>query len=121
MDFFDERILTVLGDGKSRTFSLLLSLVGFSHNTLQKHLCFLAANGFVIKEKDPKKGFGRPRFVYRATTSAPKRAPPAQDPASDLVLIPFSKLKHACRFEKGGFCKEKRKSCSAQICPQIKK
>ena len=34
MDFFDERILTALKDGKPRGFAVLLGEVGFSHNTL---------------------------------------------------------------------------------------
>ena len=38
MDFFDERVLAALKDGKPRSFTTLLSEVGFSHNTLQQHL-----------------------------------------------------------------------------------
>ena len=34
MDLFDERILAALKDGKPRGFIVLLSEVGFSHNTL---------------------------------------------------------------------------------------
>jgi DNA-binding Lrp family transcriptional regulator len=33
MDFFDERVLAALKDGKPRGFTALLSEVGFSHNT----------------------------------------------------------------------------------------
>ena len=35
MDFFDEKILTALKDGKHEDFSALLEEVDFSHNTLQ--------------------------------------------------------------------------------------
>jgi len=45
MDFFDERILTLLKDGKPRGFTALLNEVGFSHNTLQQHLERLTAKG----------------------------------------------------------------------------
>ena len=38
MDFFDERILARLRDGKPRGFTVLLGEVGFTHNTLQQHL-----------------------------------------------------------------------------------
>jgi DNA-binding transcriptional ArsR family regulator len=52
VDPFDERILKVLGGGK-RSFSELLSIVGFSHNTLRLHLESLVDRGLVLKEKMP--------------------------------------------------------------------
>jgi hypothetical protein len=39
----------------------------------------------------------------------------------ELVALPFSRLRHVCRFEKGGYCKETRRNCAPQICPQIRK
>jgi DNA-binding Lrp family transcriptional regulator len=38
MDFFDKQILMALKEGSRKGFDELLSQVGFSHNTLQKHL-----------------------------------------------------------------------------------
>lgn len=64
MDLFDERVLTVLGDGKPRGFYQLLGEVGFSHNILRLHLERLVGRGLVMKQKMPKKGLGRPRFTY---------------------------------------------------------
>ena len=55
MDFFDQRILAVLKDGKPKDFNALLGEVGFSHNTLQLHLSRLVAKGLVLREK-PAKG-----------------------------------------------------------------
>ncbi len=101
MDFFDERVLAALKDGKPRGFTTLLGEVGFSHNTLRQHLERLAAQGFVVKEK------------VAATVS--------EDPYGELVALSFSRLKHLCRFEKGGYCKETKKSCGPQICPQTRK
>jgi len=43
MDFFDERVLAALKDGKPRSFTTFLGEVGFSHNTLQQHLDRLVA------------------------------------------------------------------------------
>jgi len=80
MDFFDQRILAALKDGKPRGFTAILDEVGFSHNTLQRHLKRLVEKGLILKEKDPASGF-----------------------------------------EKGGYCKEKKTSCSPQNCPQIRK
>jgi predicted ArsR family transcriptional regulator len=64
MDFFDERILNVLKDGKPRVFNQILNAVGFSHNTLRLHLDFLVDQGFIVKEKKPSKGLGRPAFTH---------------------------------------------------------
>ena len=121
MDFFDERILAVLRDGRLRGFTALLNEVGFSHNTLQQHLERLTAKGLVIREKVAANGFGRPRFTYHVPSRAAKQINVAlEDPQVELVAIAFSRLRHVCRFEKGGYCKETRKDCAPQICPQIR-
>ena len=121
MDFFDERILTALKDGKPRSFTAILDEVGFSHNTLQQRLKRLVEKGLVLKEKDHASGFRRPRFVYHVQSGAAKQvAATLEDPGVDLVTLPFSRLRHVCRFEKGGYCKETRKSCAPQICPRIR-
>jgi predicted ArsR family transcriptional regulator len=121
MDFFDQRILAALKDGKPKDFNALLGEVGFSHNTLQMHLRKLTANGLVFREK-PAKGLGRPKFTYHLPLRSSKQVTSALDDASvELVAIVFGRLRHVCRFEKGGRCKETRKECSAQFCPQIRK
>jgi predicted ArsR family transcriptional regulator len=51
MDLFDERILSVLSDGKPKVFAQLLGDVGFSRNTLKLHLKRLTAQSLVVKEK----------------------------------------------------------------------
>ena len=120
MDFFDERVLAALKDGKSKDFSALLGEVGFSHNTLLQHLNRLTARGLVMREKAMGANFGRPKFTYHvASKSAKQVAVGLNDPRVELVAVSFSRLKHLCRFEKGGRCKETRKDCSPQICPQI--
>ena len=122
MDFFDERILAELKGGDPRSFSSLLAKVGFSHNTLQQHLGNLVAKGLVLREKSVLNDFGRPKFTYHIASKASKQVAAAlQDPTTELVSIPFSRLRHVCRFEKGGYCKETKKDCASQICPQIRK
>ena len=64
MDFFDERVLAALKDGKPRSFTILLGEVGFSHNTLQQHLERLMAQGLIIREKVAAPRYGRPKFAY---------------------------------------------------------
>jgi predicted ArsR family transcriptional regulator len=120
MDFFDERILAALKEGKPRGFSALLSEVGFSHNTLQQHLERLTAKGLVVREKVSGNGFGRPKFAYHVPSRAAKQINAAlEDPQVELVAIAFSHLRHVCRFEKGDHYKETKKDCTLKFAPQI--
>ncbi len=122
MDFFDERILATLKDGKPRDFNTLLGEVGFTHNTLQQHLERLMVQGLIVREKAAANSFGRPKFAYHVPSRTTKQVSVAlQDPHVELVALPFSRLRHLCRFEKGGHCKETKKTCSPQICPKIRK
>jgi DNA-binding HxlR family transcriptional regulator len=122
MGFFDQRILSARKNGEPYSFTALQSQVGFSHNTLQQHLTELVENGLALKEKDPARGSERPKYVYHVASKAAKQVAAALDnPEVELVTLPFSRLKHVCRFEKGSWCKERKRSCSPQICPQIKK
>ncbi len=122
MDLFDERVLATLKDGKPRSFTVLLSEVGFSHNTLQQHLEGLMVQGLIVREKATANSFGRPKFAYDVPSRTTKQVSFAlQDPHVELVALPFSRLRHVCRFEKGGHCKETRRECVPQICPQIRK
>ena len=122
MDLFDECVLAALKDGKPKSFATLLSEVSFSHNTLQQHLERLTAKGLIVKEKAAGNGFGRPKFAYHVPSKTTKQVNAAlEDMHVELVAIDFSRLRHVCRFEKGGRCKENKKTCAAQICPQIRK
>jgi hypothetical protein len=107
---------------KPRGFQTLLNEVDFSHNTLQQHLERLTAKGLVVREKVVANDFGRPKVAYQVPSRATKQVKAALDnPQVELVAITFSRLRHVCRFEKGGYCKETRKDCAPQICPQIRK
>jgi predicted ArsR family transcriptional regulator len=122
MGFFDERILAALKDGKPRDFATLLDEVGFRHSSLQHHLERLADQGSVVKAKVASNSFGRPRFSYRVPSGTVKQVTVTLDnPHVELVALPFSRLRHVCRFGKGSYCKETRKNCPPQICPQIRK
>jgi predicted ArsR family transcriptional regulator len=122
MDFFDERVLTALKDGKPRSFTALLGEVGSSHNTLQQHLDRLDDRGLVAKQKMASNSLGRPKFAYHVPSTAAKQVTAAlQNPHAALVALPFSRLRHVCRFEKGGYCKETKKNRAPQNCPQTRK
>jgi len=122
MDLFDEHILAVLNDGKLRVLAQLLNEVGFSHNTLKLHLERLVAQSLVVKEKTLSNGKGRPKYGYSIPPKVRQQVSAAlADPSITIVSLPFSRLRHLCRFEKGGYCKEARKTCEASNCPQIPK
>ena len=122
MDIFDERILSVLKDGKPRPLSQLLDEVGFSHNTLKLHLKRLLSEGLLVREKTLSDGLGRPRFAYAVSPRLKKQVSAAlSDPSMELVHLPFSRLKHLCRYEKGGYCKEARTNCNWRNCSQLPK
>jgi hypothetical protein len=80
------------------------------------------AQGLIVREKATANGFGRPRFAYHVPSRSTKQINLAlQDSHVELVALPFSRLRHVCRFEKGGYCKETKRNCAPQICPQIRK
>jgi len=122
MDIFDERILSVLKDGKPRLFNQLLAEVGFSHNTLKLHLKRLLNEGVLDRQKTTSEELGRPKFTYALSLKVKKQVSAVlSDPSIELVHLPFSRLRHLCRFEKGGYCKEARNNCTPRNCPQIPK
>jgi predicted ArsR family transcriptional regulator len=122
MDLFDERVLAVLSDGKPKFFAQLLGEAGFSRNTLKLHLKRLTAQSLVVKEKQLSNGRGRPRYAYFLSPRVKQQVSAAlSDSSITIVTLPFSRLRHLCRFEKGGYCKQIRNKCDAGNCPQIPK
>jgi len=119
MDFYDRGILTILKDGKPRTFQHLLSGAGFYHNTLRKHMDELVDQGLVARRKRPRKGPGRPLFTYRLHRGAERAVSAVLDPSMGLVVVSFRGLSRFCRREKGGLCKEIKAACTPVSCPQI--
>lgn len=113
LDFFDRKILGVLSrKGEPLTLAELVRDSGFAHSTVIIHLERLGSGGLIFKEKKPSKGWGRPEFQY----------PPADAPQPKatlqprIVVLEFSTLKKACRYEKGGYCKLARDRRTTQSC-----
>ena len=76
----------------------------------------------IVEAKTPKNGPGRPVFMYSLAPEVKHRvALTLTEPYTTIVSLTFQKLKHICRFEKGGYCKETKRGCTPQICPQIRK
>jgi predicted ArsR family transcriptional regulator len=120
MDSFDKQILAILKNGETLDFNQMLHQVRFSHNTLRLHLAKLKHEGMLVQTGKPRQSPGRPLLTYSLPPSMKRRVTlTLEDPYVSIVSITFQKLKHVCRFEKGGFCKETRRNCEARICPQI--
>jgi predicted transcriptional regulator len=117
LDYFDQKILDVLSrNHKAITLNELVSICGFARSTVLIHLEHLGSEQLVLKEKKPKEGRGRPQFLYCAET--PK---PSAPPLTNVVVLNFSTLERACRYEKGGYCKPKGDNCRIENCPLIMK
>jgi predicted transcriptional regulator len=116
LDFFDRKILDVLTrKDEPLTLAELVRDSGFARSTVIIHLVRLGSGELILKEKKPGKGRGRPEFQYR-----PAEAPqPRATPQSSVVVLEFSRLKKACRHEKGGYCKLARDRCVTQNCRLI--
>jgi len=101
----------------SRSLAQLIEETGFFRATIFNHLPHL--EGVVSRELIRAKRRGRPRLLYKL--GKVRFNLEAQSKPLGIVSVSFPKLKHACRFEKGGFCKELRKACALQTCPLIAK
>ena len=114
LDFFDRKILDVLTkNGRPLTLAALVKDSGFASSSVIIHLERLGSEELVLKEKKPSKGRGRPEILYRpAETPQPKAVP-----QPNVIVMEFSKLKKACRYEKGGYCKIAGDRCATQNCP----
>ena len=114
LDFFDRKILDVLTkNGRPLTLGELVKDSGFARSTVIIHLERLGSEELGLKEKKPSKGRGQTEILYRpAETPQPKAVP-----QPNVIVMEFSKLKKACRYEKGGYCKIARDRCATQNCP----
>jgi DNA-binding Lrp family transcriptional regulator len=120
MDPFNTAILNHLREGKPREFKQILAAVKFSHNTLRNHLDSHVDQNLILKEKQPVKGRGRPKFTYSLPVGVGRVPSMLPNPSTGVVSLSFSKLSQICRFEKGEFCKKVRGPCTARVCPQIR-
>jgi len=78
LDVFDRKIVDVLRVmGASATLDELVRDTGFARSTVIIHLERLMSEGLVLREKKPREGRERPKFLYRLVdVQAPK--PPIQ-------------------------------------------
>jgi len=92
----------VLNDGKPGVFAQLLDDVSFSRNTLKLPLKRLTAQSLVLKKKTLSNGRGRPKYAYFLSPRAWQQVSAAlSDSSIMIVTLPFGRIRHVCRFEKG--------------------
>jgi hypothetical protein len=116
LDFFDRKILDALTmRDEPLTLAELVRDSGFARSTVIFHLERLGSGELILKEKKLSKGRGRPEFQY-SPVGAPQ---PNPTPQPSVVVLEFSRLKKACRYEKGGYCKLARDRCVTQNCRLI--
>jgi predicted ArsR family transcriptional regulator len=98
-------------DMERMSLSQLVERSGLARQTVHNHLKHLVEAGIVSQEA-VKHGRGRPKVFYHKS-----KLPIEKLDGSDIVRLTFQKLKHACRFEKGGWCKEVKCKCTPEKCP----
>jgi predicted ArsR family transcriptional regulator len=119
MDFFDERILAALKDGKPRGFTMLLGEAGFTHNTLQQHLQRLVTRGLIVKEKMASNNLGRPKFTYRVPSAATRQVTAAlQNPNETLVTLQFSRLDTFAGSRRAATAKKQKRIADLKTAPK---
>jgi predicted ArsR family transcriptional regulator len=65
LGFLDQKILDVLNrKSEPLTLAELVGDYGFACSTVIFHLERLGTEGLILKEKKPRKGRGRPEFLY---------------------------------------------------------
>mgnify|MGYP000591176972 CR=1 FL=1 len=106
MDWVCRSLVDVLGREGGLSLNRLVDKSDFARQTVHNHLKHLMEAGLV--SKDVVRGRGRPTMIYRLSK-------PVE--AAVVVSLKFRRLKHACRFEKGGWCKEVKDKCAQENCP----
>lgn len=111
MDWACRSLVEILKVENDLSLSQIVEKSGFARQTVHNHLKHLVAAGILSCEAE-KRGRGRPTMIYHRSRQRVETIGEA-----DLVSLTFQKLKHACRFEKGGWCKETRSKCTPEKCP----
>lgn len=110
MDWACRSLVEVL-DKEGMSLSQLVEKSGLARQTVHNHLKHLVETGIVSQEA-VKRERGRPTVLYHKN-----RQPVETFEGADIVHLAFRRLRHVCRFEKGGWCKEIKGKCIQEKCP----
>jgi len=111
VDWVCRSLVEVLSRDGTLSLGQLIDRSGFARQTVYNHLNHLMTAGIVSK-KAVKRGRGRPAILYSLSKHSVRGVE-----WSDVVSLTFQRLRHACRFEKGGWCKETKGMCTAENSP----
>jgi predicted ArsR family transcriptional regulator len=110
MDWVSKTLVGVL-ESERMSLSQLVKKSGLARQTVHNHLKHLL-KAYAVSKVAVKHGRGRPTVIYHKS-----KLPIETLDEPDIVRLTFQKLKHACRFEKGGWCKEVKSKCVREKCP----
>jgi predicted ArsR family transcriptional regulator len=111
MDWACRSLVEILKVENDLSLNQIVQKSGFARQTVHNHLKHLVKAGFLSCET-VKRGRGRPTIIYHRFK---QRVEVVED--ADVVWLTFQKLKRACRFEKGEWCKKLRNQCTPEKCP----
>jgi predicted transcriptional regulator len=113
-DIFCTTLAKTIEQNSKQNLNELIQKTGYARQTVHNHLKHLLNNGILRKEIITN-GRGRPTILYyRTNVGLSEFLKPT------VVIIAFNRLKHICRFEKGGRCRERKEAkCSFEDCPII--
>ncbi|MEM2914993.1 MAG: hypothetical protein QXH91_06315 [Candidatus Bathyarchaeia archaeon] len=97
------------------TLAELVKATGFARPTIIIHLEKLCSERLVSRDKKPSERRGRPKLLYRLAETHISEA--LIQPS--IIALEFSKLRKACKYEKGGYCKLAKNTCTTQNCKLI--
>ena len=111
MDWACRSLVEILKVENDLSLSQIVEKSGFARQTVHNHLKHLVAAG-ILSCQAAKSKRGRPIMIYHRSKHHIEVIEEA-----DVVRLTFQKLKHVCRFEKGGWCKELKNKCAPEKCP----
>ncbi|MGA3291007.1 MAG: hypothetical protein ABSD42_12295 [Candidatus Bathyarchaeia archaeon] len=88
---------------------------GFARSTVIIHLERLGSEELILKEKSRAKAVEGLNFSIAQQKLLNLKRPPQPN----VIIMEFSKLKKACRYEKAGYCKLAKDKCPTQNCRLI--
>ena len=115
MDWGCRSLVGILECENGLSLSQLVEKSGLARQTVHNHLRHLIEAG-ILFQTAMKRGRGRPTILYNTSKQSLEIVQGA-----DIVGLTFQELRHACRFEKGGWCKGVKDKCARERCPLTQK
>ena len=117
--YFKRRIISALtreGESSPKTLGELVEELEMSRTTVLKWLKTLRGQG-LVRGEPLIRGRGRPKLLYHPTQPLMDSVNLPGKGSLEVLLVSFRRLQKACRYRKGGRCKEALNVCRASICP----